>query len=135
MALHGPRHLGRLALSSPRPLAPTYTTAASTARSFSCTSQRFALPPQSPDYIPVPTPPLSEEKKPVRVRGSLPVPRKVFPQASDARKIEASYVEKTYPRSGKGPAPETLEAGHPRNWKRLMADNRRTNLRSGLKGL
>lgn len=135
MALHGPRHLGRLALSSPRPLAPAYASATSTARSFSCTSQRSALPPQSPDYIPVPTPPLSEEKKLERVRGSLPVPRKVFPQVKDSRKLEASYVEEVYPHSEKKPAPETLEPDHPRAWKRLMAENRRTNLRSGLKGL
>lgn len=83
----------------------------------------------------MPTPPLSEEKKPTRVRGSLPVPRKVFPQASDARKLEESYIEETYPRSEKPPAPETLKPDHPRNWKRLMAENRRENLRSGLKGL
>ena len=131
MALHAPR-MGRLALSSPRPFAPT---PASTSRCLSSTAQRSALPPQSPDYIPIPTPPLSEEKKPVRVRGSLPVPRKVFPQTSDARKLEASYLEKTYPHSEKTPAPETFEPDHPQTWKRLMAESRRTNLQAGLKDL
>lgn len=123
--------LGRLALSSPRPLAP----APSTARSISCTAQRSSLPPQAPDFIPVPTPPLSEEKRPSRVRGSLPVPRKVFPQAADARKADAAYVDKAYPHPKKKPAPETLDPDHPAAWKRLMAENRRTNLRSGLQEL
>ncbi|MBE3044374.1 hypothetical protein IMZ48_17765 [Candidatus Bathyarchaeota archaeon] len=128
MALH--TRLGRLALS-PRPLAPT----PSTTRVISSTATRSALPPQSPDYIPVPQPPLSSEKKPVRVRGSLPVPRKVFPLPGDSRKVLPDYVAETYPRSTKPQAPETLDPAHPRAWKRLMAENRRTNLKSGLDDL
>lgn len=132
MSLHAQRCLGRLGLSR-----PLYTTASSTVRPFTCTAaQGYSLPPESPDYIPVPTPPLSEEKKPTRVRGSLPVPRKVFPQPSDSRKLERSYFEETYPRSEKPrPAAVTEDPDHPQAWKRVMAESRRKNLRSGLKGL
>ncbi|SPO06140.1 uncharacterized protein DNG_08829 [Cephalotrichum gorgonifer] len=132
MSLHAPRNLGRYALSGPRSL---YTTTSTTARAFSHTPQVFSLPPESPDYIPIPKPPLSEENKPARVRGSLPVPRKIFPQVSDSRKLERSYLRETYPRSEKVPAPETNDPSHPQAWKRIMAESRRKNLRSGLKGL
>ena len=127
MSIHAPRHLGRLAVSSS--LAPAYT------RSFACTAKQCSVPPQSPEYIIVPKPPLSEEKKPERVRGSLPVPRDVFPHADDARKLEERHIKETYPYSEKEPSPATLDPNHPRAWKRLMGEARRSNLRSGLKDL
>ncbi|PKS08676.1 hypothetical protein jhhlp_004729 [Lomentospora prolificans] len=131
MSLNASRlQLGRLALSSPRPLP-----APSSARSISYTAQRFSLPPESPSYIPVPSAPLSDETKPARVRGSLPVPRKVFPQPSDSRKLDPSYLAETYPRSEKPPSSATLADEHPQHWKRIMAESRRKNLRAGLKGL
>ena len=63
------------------------------------------------------------------------MPRKVFPQPSDSRKLEPSYLTETYPRSEKTPSPATLAEDHPQHWKRIMAESRRKNLRAGLKGL
>ncbi|CAI4214529.1 unnamed protein product [Parascedosporium putredinis] len=128
--------LSRLALSNPHHLPSVYIAGIpSSTRAITSTAQQCSLPPESPAYIPVPVPPLSDETKPTRVRGSLPVPRKVFPQPSDSRKLDPSYLAETYPRSEKPQPPATLIEDHPQHWKRIMADSRRKNLRAGLQGL
>ncbi|KAH7153032.1 hypothetical protein EDB81DRAFT_441879 [Dactylonectria macrodidyma] len=103
-------------------------------RSFSTTHAALnQVPPESPAYIRLPTPPQSEEKKLPRVRGHLPVPREVFPREEGERKVQPSYMEETAPRRklenyGDLKSPADL-------WKRKMADNRRHNLGVGLKEL
>lgn len=89
--------------------------------------------PESPQYVDIPNP-LQEkhlEKKPVK--GTLPVPREIFPHRrpdkptkfylDDATKKPSSNKPKTHP---KHPHRESEE------WKRQMASVRRKNLRAGL---
>jgi hypothetical protein len=62
----------------------------------------------------------------------LPIPRKIFAGPHDLRKAKQDYVDKAYPRASQ-------EKGEPttanQEWKRLMAESRRANLRAGLRGL
>ncbi|KAF4979299.1 hypothetical protein FZEAL_4466 [Fusarium zealandicum] len=90
-----------------------------------------SVPPESPSYIRLPTPPQSDEKKLPRVRGHLPVPREVFPRLEGNRKVRAEYIKQTVPEPAKAQTPknETQE------WKQKMAGARRENLQKGLKEL
>lgn len=103
-------------------------------RSFSTTHTALRhVPPESPSYIRLPTPPQSEEKKLPRVRGHLPVPREIFPREEGKRKIQRSYLQETAPKrkpENYGPTKSQADI-----WKRKMAANRRHNLGVGLKVL
>ncbi|KAK4064073.1 uncharacterized protein Triagg1_9229 [Trichoderma aggressivum f. europaeum] len=116
-------------------LRPAVRQLSSASRSFSTTPAILsnAVPPQSPSYIRLPSPPQSQtdEAKPPRVRGSLPVPRQVFPRSEGDRKIQPEYIQKTAPRS----ASEREPSNESQRWKREMAETRRTNLEQGLKAL
>jgi hypothetical protein len=103
------------------------------ARCFSVALQRLSnrLPPDSPSYIRLPKPPQFEERKHARVRGSLPVPREIFPRIEGDRKLQPGYVQQTVPRPAKPSKVDTPERG----WKTLMAASRRQNLEDGLKEL
>ncbi|OAA37462.1 hypothetical protein NOR_07161 [Metarhizium rileyi] len=94
--------------------------------------QTNRVPPESPSYIRLPTPPQSDEFKPSRVRGLLPIPREIFPRAEGDRKIQREYVHKTAPCSTKPFRKATTEA---QKWKIAMAESRRTNLKDGLDAL
>ncbi|KAM0478145.1 hypothetical protein ACHAPX_005333 [Trichoderma viride] len=116
-------------------LRPVVRQLSSTSRSFSTTPAILsnAVPPESPSYIRLPSPPQSQtdEAKPPRVRGSLPVPRQVFLRSEGDRKIKPDYINKTAPRSANAREPKNDS----QRWKREMAETRRTNLEQGLKAL
>lgn len=89
------------------------------------------VPPESPSYIRLPTPPQSNETKPTRVRGHLPIPRDIFPRSGGDKKVQPHYIERTAPRSTKPREGKTSA----QRWKAALADSRRTNLKDGLGAL
>ncbi|KHN97690.1 uncharacterized protein MAM_04705 [Metarhizium album ARSEF 1941] len=97
--------------------------------STSIPAQTNRVPPESPSYTRLPTPPQSDETKPPRVRGHLPVPREIFPYGEGDRKIQPEYVNKTAPRSTK---PSSESPSEVQEWKTALAESRRTNLKEGL---
>ncbi|KOS23429.1 hypothetical protein ESCO_006641 [Escovopsis weberi] len=104
-------------------------------RAFSSTPAALSnpVPPESPSFIRLPEPPQSQsdETKPPRVRGTLPVPREVFPRADGDRKTQPAYIERTAPKSPRAKEP----ANAAQRWKKEMADSRRANLTQGLRAL
>ncbi|PHH52070.1 hypothetical protein CFIMG_008481RA00001 [Ceratocystis fimbriata CBS 114723] len=92
-------------------------------------------PPESPAFIYVPTPPLSETEKLPRVRGHLPIPRNVFPPAEGDRKVTESYIQQTAPEPSNESSMIPARDGSAEEWRRKMAEKRRENLRQGLSGL
>ncbi|KAF4472662.1 hypothetical protein FALBO_447 [Fusarium albosuccineum] len=105
--------------------------AASRGFSTTATALQNHVPPESPSYIRLPTPPQSDEKKLPRVRGQLPVPREVFPRIEGDRKVRADYIKQTVPKPAKHQAPKN----ETQQWKQKMASARRQNLELGLKEL
>ncbi|CAM1510106.1 Fc.00g004410.m01.CDS01 [Cosmosporella sp. VM-42] len=103
----------------------------SLSRSFSTTPAVLNVPPESPSYIRLPTPPQSDEKKLPRVRGHLPVPREVFPRIEGNRKVRPDYISQTAPKPAEPRKPENETQA----WKMKMANTRRGNLEKGLKDL
>ncbi|KAF5248540.1 hypothetical protein FAUST_203 [Fusarium austroamericanum] len=101
-------------------------------RAFSTSASTLEqVPPESPLYIRLPTPPQSDEKKLPRVRGYLPVPREIFPRAEDKHKRTPEYLAKTAP---KPRFPKKAE-NKSQAWKKTMAEARRKNLSHGLNDL
>ena len=100
-------------------------------RSFSTTlTKPQSVPPDSPLYIRLPTPPQVKEKKRERVRGFLPVPKDIFPRGEGERKLDPEYLNKTVPK------PKTPQSGSAqRAWKAELAGSRRQGLEDGLKEL
>ncbi|KAF5674725.1 hypothetical protein FHETE_2799 [Fusarium heterosporum] len=118
-----------LASSCPRVVARQLFAAT---RAFSSTAATLEqVPPESPSYIRLPTPPQSDEKKLPRVRGHLPVPREIFPRVEGDRKVRADYIRQTVPK----PANKQKPKNDTQEWKQKMASSRRQNLESGLKEL
>ncbi|KAH8169151.1 hypothetical protein LIA77_11277 [Sarocladium implicatum] len=119
--------------------ATTRVTLTSSSRSFTTTSinAQDAVPPQSPSYIRLPSPPQSSEPQKQRVRGHLPVPREIFPRREGDRKIQPDYIQKTAPLPKD--ANEAVDSSKPvnkvREWKRRMASQRRENLEESLQTL
>ncbi|TQN69948.1 hypothetical protein CSHISOI_05546 [Colletotrichum shisoi] len=103
-------------------------------RPFSTTTSKLKVPPESPLWIQVPTPPQSQssEEKPPVVKGTLPTPRDLFPHKEADRKAQRKYLEETAPLRTKQPpwmpAPRS-------KYLRWMAHIRRQNLGMALKGL
>lgn len=101
------------------------------------------LPPESPRYINIPTPPQSEEIRYPPRRGHLPVPRNIF-HSRKSGSLSASgahhkanavvWTAKAAPRSQ-----AELRGEPPRNerdaWRRRLAESRRQSLQAGLSGL
>ncbi|KAG5980747.1 hypothetical protein E4U55_003700 [Claviceps digitariae] len=89
------------------------------------------VPPESPSYVRLPTPPQSDEAKPTRIRGHLPIPREIFPRAKGDAKVQLKYIESTAAR------PTRRREGNSsvQRWKAALADSRRTNLKDGLNAL
>lgn len=102
-------------------------------RQFSTQPCKFSnrVPPQSPAYIRLPTPPQYAEKARQRVRGFLPVPREVFPHHDGDRKTQREYLDKTAPEPAQRPKILSKE----QRWRDRMARSRRQNLRQGLNSL
>jgi hypothetical protein len=102
-------------------------------RGFSVSSRALAsnaVPPESPSYIRLPSNPEPDENKPIRVRGHLPVPRKI-PLHDASPQERAAFIQNTTPKSTKPIDPDNAT----QKWKAQMADARRTNLKGGLKAL
>lgn len=111
---------------------PSTRCLASASRSFSTTSSALSnVPPESPSYIRLPSAPQSDETKPARVRGHLPVPRDIFPRNDGSRKMRPDYLKKSAPQRTKNTEP-TSEV---QQWKRELADARRKNLGESLDSL
>ncbi|KAK5992961.1 hypothetical protein PT974_06386 [Cladobotryum mycophilum] len=116
-------------------LRPSIGQLPSLCRSFSTTPAILSnnVPPESPSYIRLPSPPQSQsdEAKRPRVRGHLPVPREVFPRLEGNRKVQPEYIQKTAPK----PAKEREPSNEAQRWKSELANTRRANLEQGLKSL
>ncbi|KAF5519564.1 hypothetical protein CGCA056_v009214 [Colletotrichum aenigma] len=106
-------------------------------RPFSTTTANLKVPPESPEWIQVPVPPQSQssEQKLKVIRGTLPVPRDPFPRKEGDRKVKPEYLEQTAPTPSNEASQRPVEPGSRREHRRLMADSRRENLKTALKGL
>lgn len=111
-----------------------------TVRPFSSTPTNNAaqrIPPESPLYINVPTPPLSQavedqRRSPLSYKGHLPVPRQIFKQRKgELSKTSPEWLQRSAPQptSEKALAPTSSEG---EAWKRRMAAGRRRNMEEGL---
>lgn len=102
-------------------------------RAFSTTQPVLTntVPPESPSYVRLSNPPQSEEIKPPRVRGHLPVPRKIFSRLEGDRKIRPEYMQCTAPEPTNRAAPSSAA----RQWKQRIAETRRCNLKESLQEL
>ncbi|KAK6062863.1 hypothetical protein SCUP234_06799 [Seiridium cupressi] len=132
-----PSSLSRSAAQSASP-----ASIASLSRAFSCTSLRQStkIPPESPLFINVPTPPLSqavEDKRPDRFakKGHLPLPRRIFKRRTyELPKTSPVFLSKSapLPSNEKSQLPPTSEHEARR---REMAEMRRKNLTEGIEEL
>ncbi|KAL4946654.1 hypothetical protein BDV06DRAFT_53764 [Aspergillus oleicola] len=100
-------------------------------RGFS-TSSCLRVGPESPNFVEVPRTIQPDLPQKLRVKGTLPVPREIFPR----RRIDKpgkAYIEAVTPRSA-NQDPIGLDEPHAeyREWKREHADMRRKNLQEGL---
>ncbi|EED16488.1 conserved hypothetical protein [Talaromyces stipitatus ATCC 10500] len=112
-------------------LSRSYRTATKQVRSFSV-STRLRIGPESPNYIEVPQTLQPDLPAKPRVKGTLPVPREIFP-ARRPDKPTPAYISAVTPEPSKV---KTIKKNDPNAetiaWKQRMADSRRTNLREGL---
>ncbi|KAK2774284.1 hypothetical protein FQN53_003682 [Emmonsiellopsis sp. PD_33] len=109
-------------------------TASVQARAFSSTPS-FMVGPESPKFIDIPPQLQTFHPHKPEVKGTLPVPREVFPARRPDKPTQA-YADEATPE----PSKETnLKPGDPHyeyvEWKRKMATIRRQNLREGLQQL
>ncbi|TRX95004.1 hypothetical protein FHL15_004089 [Xylaria flabelliformis] len=128
-----PRSITSSAAASPR------TTTALT-RFFSSTPSAPAqqIPPESPLFINVPNPPqdqsIEAKRELKRVRGFVPVPRRVFAHRDSHEKPTDSWLTRAAPEPSN--AKSQAEPGSDvQAWKRKMAVSRRENIRSGVRDL
>jgi hypothetical protein len=103
-------------------------------RGFASSSSR-RVGPESPHFIDVPK--IVQPTNPSRpnVKGTLPVPRELFP-ARRADKPKKAYLDAVtpLPKSERTVSPKSSDPAK-QEWKHKMADLRRQNLREGLKSL
>ncbi|KAI0857038.1 hypothetical protein F4860DRAFT_375131 [Xylaria cubensis] len=117
---------------------PCTTTALT--RLFSSTPSAPAqqIPPESPLFINVPNPPqdqsIEAKRELKRVRGFIPVPRRVFAHRDSHEKPTDSWLTRAAPepRNAKSQAEPGSDV---QAWKRKMAVSRRENIRSGVRDL
>ncbi|KAI0546474.1 hypothetical protein F4679DRAFT_410623 [Xylaria curta] len=128
-----PRSITSSAATSP------YTTPALT-RLFSSTPSALSqqIPPESPLFINVPNPPqdqsIEAKRELKRVRGFVPVPRRVFAHRDSHEKPTDSWLSRVAPEPSN--AKSQAEPGSDvQAWKRKMAASRRENIRSGVRDL
>ncbi|KAK1757343.1 hypothetical protein QBC47DRAFT_375736 [Echria macrotheca] len=92
------------------------------------------FPPESPKFIHIPEVPQSSEDRRAKLKGHLPIPRKIFPRRDGDRKIQPEHLERTAALSASekaGLAPRSENEAR----RRLYAASRRAALEQGLKGL
>jgi hypothetical protein len=104
-------------------------------RSLTITHKNSSIRPESPRFIEIPEPVQEDYRPKPRVKGTLPVPREIFPRRRPD-KPSRFYLEDATPE----PKPK-VDNGNVRPdltqveriaWKRHMATRRRRNLREGL---
>ncbi|KAI9762809.1 MAG: hypothetical protein M4579_000162 [Chaenotheca gracillima] len=111
-------------------------------RSFSSSSATQAVRPESPRYIEIPQPKQTRPTPKPKIKGTLPVPRNLFPQRSP-EKSTSEYLERTTPEPKSPQLSEEASkppGGDPRQadyieWKRRLAASRRQNFRTSIKEL
>ncbi|KAI4184407.1 MAG: hypothetical protein L6R41_004759 [Letrouitia leprolyta] len=98
------------------------------------------IKPESPNFIHIPKPPQPNSPYQPPIKGTLPVPRQIFPPKIDpSQKTSESYLWATAP----PPSPKSLSTPKPPEpstrrqvlWKSKQAEHRRRNLRESLKEL
>lgn len=92
-------------------------------------------PPESPSFIPIPTPPLSDTERLSPARGHLPIPRTVFQPSEGDRKVTQEYFDQTAAEPSNEASKLPAKNGSAEDWRRKMATTRRDNLKAGLTGL
>lgn len=112
-------------------LSRSYRAATSQVRSFSVSS-KLRVGPESPNYIEIPQTLQPDLPAKPRVKGTLPVPREIFP-ARRPDKATSAYIAAATLEPSKA---KTIRKGDPNaetiEWKRKMAASRRKNLEEGL---
>lgn len=108
-----------------------YRAATAQVRSFSSSTCR-RVGPESPNFVDVPQTIQPDLRVKPRVKGTLPVPRELFP-ARRVDKPSEEYIAAATPLPSKDIKidPNDPHAEY-KDWKRRMADMRRQNLREGL---
>ncbi|KAL2797836.1 hypothetical protein BJX66DRAFT_70743 [Aspergillus keveii] len=109
-------------------------TAAVQLRGFS-TSSSLRVGPESPNFIEIPQSVQPYQPAKRTVKGTLPVPREIFSRRRADKPTEA-YIRAAIPLpvDSKDINPREPNAEY-RQWKKTMAEMRRTNFRQGLKAL
>ncbi|KAI8955604.1 hypothetical protein F4801DRAFT_528340 [Xylaria longipes] len=109
-------------------------------RFFSATPSALSqqIPPESPLFINVPNPPqdqsIEAKRELKRVRGFVPVPRRIFAHRDSHEKPTDSWLSRAAPEPSN--ARSQAEPGSELQvWKRKMAASRRENMRSGVRDL
>ncbi|KAK2880134.1 hypothetical protein FQN49_000548 [Arthroderma sp. PD_2] len=113
-------------------LCKTCTNPGIQSRLFSSTA-RMMVGPEAPSYIDVPQTIQPDLPRRPQIKGTLPVPRELFPSRRPDKPTE-TYIADATPLPSR--TPSKIAPGHPQyelvEWKRKMADARRKNLREGL---
>ncbi|KAL2216779.1 hypothetical protein M432DRAFT_641674 [Thermoascus aurantiacus ATCC 26904] len=106
-------------------------TAAGQVRGFA-SSASLRVGPESPNFIDIPKPIQPDLPSKPRVKGTLPVPRELFPARRRDKPSEA-YIAAATPPPSKEPEIQRDDPNAEYNeWRRKMAETRRRNLREGL---
>ncbi|CRG90120.1 hypothetical protein PISL3812_07161 [Talaromyces islandicus] len=101
------------------------------ARSFSVSS-KLRVGPESPNYIEIPRTLQPDLPSKPQVKGTLPVPREIFPPRR-ADKATWAYITAATPEpSNQKPVKEDDPNAEAIEWKRKMAELRRANFREGI---
>ncbi|KAM5472043.1 hypothetical protein MferCBS49748_001491 [Microsporum ferrugineum] len=113
-------------------LCRTCTTPGIQPRLFSSTA-RMMVGPEAPSYIDIPQSIQPDLPRRPQIKGTLPVPRELFPSRRPDKPTESYIADATPLPSNTSPK---VAPGHPQyeilEWKRKMADVRRKHLREGL---
>ncbi|TGJ79108.1 hypothetical protein E0Z10_g9654 [Xylaria hypoxylon] len=128
-----PRSIATGAATSPC-AAPAFT------RLFSSTSSALSqqIPPESPLFINVPNPPqdqsIEARRELKRLKGFVPVPRRIFAHRDSHQKPTDSWLKQAAPEPSNAKS-QAEPASELQAWKRKMAEGRRENMRSGVRDL
>ena len=97
-------------------------------------SSTSAIPPESPRYIDIPTPPQEQAVRKFYVKGVLPNPRQIFPPRGP-NKVTNDYLKAVTPEPLPRTTPPSAQTSDLSAWKARQAASRRENLRSSLREL